>query len=240
MDECNDRLILGFPMQFKLLVSVALAAVASVGAQCEMECIDVYEPVCGSNGKTYSNKCRLDVDACSTKTEITVVSAGECPSSAISDCDNTPCTRELDPQCGSDGITYGNKCLLGVATCKNATIKLVSAGECKASTCVKACLEILKEVCGSNGKTYGNECELKNAACDLPTLTLVKEGPCATTTTPTTTAAPANNAGNNAANKVSTTTTAPPAVPVGVQSAASGMVASSAAVCAAAVAYVLA
>ena len=44
---------------------------------------------------------------------------------------NQPCVAIADPQCGSDGITYSNKCHFNNEACKNkANIKIVRAGAC--------------------------------------------------------------------------------------------------------------
>ena len=42
------------------------------------------------------------------------------------------CTREYNPQCGSDGKTYGNPCKMRHATCKsNGKITLAKPGKCR-------------------------------------------------------------------------------------------------------------
>jgi len=56
---------------------------------CPTMCMALYMPVCGTNGKKYSNLCRLNVEACTTKTYIGAVpgvvpdeTTGECPTSS--------------------------------------------------------------------------------------------------------------------------------------------------------------
>ena len=46
---------------------------------CPQQCALDYSPVCGNDGKTYSNKCALEVAACKTRNDgLAVASKGEC------------------------------------------------------------------------------------------------------------------------------------------------------------------
>ena len=45
---------------------------------CQQLCPLILLPVCGSDGKSYPNKCSLEVEACMTGKDLTVVSIGEC------------------------------------------------------------------------------------------------------------------------------------------------------------------
>ena len=48
---------------------------------------------------------------------------------------NPLCTKEYIPQCGNDGKTYGNLCMLKFAHCvSNGEIQLEHPGECKGSS----------------------------------------------------------------------------------------------------------
>jgi len=147
---------------------------------CATFCIFSFEPVCGSDGKTYSNTCLLEVEACNSKKAIEVAAKGPCKTKPKKtdedeDIDDIPANRESaafgrDNDDRSDDEDEGIAAAAVVAATPEEDVALDADEEDELETfakqgCPIGCPKILRRVCGSDGQIYDNECLLKEASC---------------------------------------------------------------------------
>ncbi|XP_023932250.1 agrin-like isoform X3 [Lingula anatina] len=123
--------------------------------KCGGLCSSDFAPVCGTDGKTYSNECFLKLEACKQKKEIHVFFQGKCDDSP----QPHPC-RNIN--CGPLKVCYIDRLQIARCTC----------GHCE---------PVGSPVCGTDGKTYSNWCELNRTACETNSgVTLKHERACGT------------------------------------------------------------
>ncbi|CAG0913064.1 unnamed protein product [Notodromas monacha] len=137
---------------------------------CPANCSTVpVSPVCGSDGRLYNSLCELRMLNCGPYAKNIQPDSLESCLKQVERCDAIKCPSDFDPVCGTDSVTYANKCSLEVSECRKG-IRLAHKGACSNLTesdeCpTEACPSEDSPVCGSDGNVYRNWCEMKRSTC---------------------------------------------------------------------------
>merc|ERR1719203_1582428 len=153
------------------------------GSDCDVEqpseeeeilCMTDWTPVCGADGKVYSNACEAGVAGFDVLYEIEspdegLTSGADCDKEAPSESIAIACTDDWRPVCGSDRKIYSNACEAEAAglrvlyDIKPPNDNLVAGSDCDVEQPSEEedilCMTDWTPVCGADGKVYSNACE---------------------------------------------------------------------------------
>jgi hypothetical protein len=147
------------------LIGSALLLLASGEHRCR--CNRKHAPVCAraedGSRQDYTNRCLAECDGHSTSNVI----GGECTACA--------CTLEWNPVCASNGVIFGNECVMGCSgfvrgddnQCPHIS-QLPQPAVKRSYLCQapSACQMIYQVVCDGNGNSYANKCIANCAGLD--------------------------------------------------------------------------
>merc|ERR1712223_1043119 len=151
-----------------------------------------HDMVCGDDGRTYLNKCYLQVEYCERSVQFSHY--GSCTNTT--DLSKEQCYKDVDcnqlrrsdilsniigsgsvktsgangisgigPVCGSDGNVCMSACDMKKRTCGQGVVS-VDRRHCQTTEhCDAGCWRISRLTCGSDGKLYNNGCQMHRKSC---------------------------------------------------------------------------
>ncbi|XP_061196855.1 agrin-like [Saccostrea echinata] len=130
---------------------------------CVQKCEDRMAQVCGTDGRQYSNRCMLELQACQSRQNIKVKNEGPCEDQLID--------GEYKPM--SEGPCASVRCYYGSCRIDNRNQPVCD--------CEPECPDTgPNPVCGSDGQNYSSECQLRKHSCRSGKLiNKIQDGPCA-------------------------------------------------------------
>ncbi|XP_017772959.1 PREDICTED: serine protease inhibitor dipetalogastin-like, partial [Nicrophorus vespilloides] len=137
---------------------------------------------------------------CAKKTfqSIEIAYSGECGNPRETKNLDCPCTKELNPVCATNGVTYANPCLFRFCATNGVTyanpclfrcakktfqsIEIAYSGECgnprETRNLDCPCTREYRPVCATNGVTYANPCLFRCAKKTFEFIEIAYNGKC--------------------------------------------------------------